>query len=75
MPLVRLLKEPQPSRWVQNWFADDSACIAALKHLKEWLKILLAEGPKFGYFAEPNKSYLIVSPAFIEVANFQRNVF
>ena len=79
MPLVRLLKEPQPSRWVQNWFADDSACIAALKHLKEWLKILLAEGPKFGYFAEPNKSYLIVSPAFIEVAKemfseFQINV-
>ena len=65
--------------WKQNWFADDSSCIATLRAALEWLKLLVKEGPKFGYFPEPEKSYLVVHPSQVEKAkqmfmDFQVNV-
>jgi len=43
------------------------------------LKLLVKEGPKFGYFPEPEKSYLVVHPSQVEKAkqmfmDFQVNV-
>ena len=32
------------------------------------MKLLMQEGPKYGYYPEPDKSYLVVAPAFIEEA-------
>ena len=66
LPLTRKLK--CPDKWKQNWYADDSGCLAKLQHLKEWLNILMNDGPKFGYYPEPDKSYLIVHPDFIDKA-------
>ena len=49
-------------------YADDSSCIAAFEALVEWLNLLLLDGPKYGYFPEPENSYLVVHPDFIEIA-------
>ena len=66
LPLTRKLKNPD--KWKQNWDADDASCIAAFEALVEWLNLLLLDGPKYGYFPEPEKSYLVVHPDFVEIA-------
>ena len=55
LPLTKKLKNLE--KWKQNWYAVHSACLAKFKELKEWLELLIQEGPKFGYFPEPEKSY------------------
>ena len=47
LPLIRSLKNPK--RWTQNWYADDSACVATLPSLHAWFSQLLSSGPAFGY--------------------------
>jgi hypothetical protein len=66
LPLTRKLKNP--GKWKQNWYADDSACLAPLLLLKEWLELLMREGPKLGYYPEPDKSYLVVHSDYIDEA-------
>ena len=50
MPLIKSLSNP--SNWIQNWFADDSSCIAKLTHLRDWFDKLCEHGPKYGYYPE-----------------------
>ena len=70
LPLVRELKNS--NKWKQNWYADDSACLAQLLLVREWFDRLMVEGPKYGYFPKPEKCYLIVHPDFILQAD---NIF
>eukprot|EP00919_Chromeraceae_sp_WS-2016_P038378 GHVR01091609.1.p1 GENE.GHVR01091609.1~~GHVR01091609.1.p1 ORF type:complete len:110 (-),score=28.25 GHVR01091609.1:8-337(-) len=45
----------------QCWFADDSSAAVPLNELREWFELLRQEGPKFGYYPEPNKCKIIVN--------------
>ncbi|KAI5747329.1 hypothetical protein M8J77_013571 [Diaphorina citri] len=66
MPLIKKLMSPD---WVQNWYADDSACIGKLSMIRKWIDLLRIEGPKYGYYPEPNKSFLVIKPQFLEEAS------
>ena len=55
-------------RWIQNWYADDGSCLGKFENLIEWLKLLMKEGPRFGYYNELSKMILIVAPQFAEEA-------
>ena len=66
LPLIRSLKNSK--RWTQNWYADDSACVATLPSLHAWFSQLLSSGPAFGYLPQPVKTVLVVSPSYLNQA-------
>jgi hypothetical protein len=66
MPLIKTLRSV--SDVTQNWYADDAAAVGNLEDLAQWLGSLIQEGAAYGYFPEPQKSYLIVAPQFEERA-------
>ena len=67
MPLIESLKGRD--KYLQTWYADDSGALGALENLVEWLSSLTEKGPKYGYYPEPSKSYLVVHPNFVEKAH------
>ena len=67
MPLIESLKDRD--KYLQTWYADDSGALGALENLVEWLSSLTENGPKYGYYLEPSKSYLVVHPNFAEKAH------
>lgn len=50
-------------------FADDLSGAGSLQELKNWWKYLCEIGPSFGYFPNPNKSWLIVKSNFTNEAH------
>ena len=44
----------------QVWFADDAAGSGKLRKLRQWWDALVEHGPAFGYFANEEKTWLIV---------------
>ena len=64
MPLIESLKDRD--KYLQTWYADDSGALGALENLVEWLSSLTENRPKYGYYPEPSKSYLVVHPNFVE---------
>ena len=67
MPLIESLKDRD--KYLQTWYANDSGALGALENLVEWLSLLTENGPKYGYYPEPSKSYLDVHPNFVEKAH------
>ena len=69
-PIIRKLTELNITGCVQSWFADDSAAGGKLQSLRKWWDNLLEIGPKYGYFPNSSKTYLVVKPhLFIEANN------
>ena len=67
LPLIERIKNS--ALYTQSWYADDSGALGQLEHLAKWLELLIAEGPKFGYFPEPSKSYLVIDSQYLQEAH------
>ena len=59
---------PAPSRVKQTWYADDAAGGGKLTELKIWWDKLGVQGPLFGYYPKPSKSWIIVKEQYLEEA-------
>ena len=46
----------------QVWYADDASAGGKLVKLREWWDGIISLGPKYGYYANPLKTWLIVKP-------------
>ena len=46
-------------------YADDFTAAGSVRSLRSWWSTLCELGPKFGYYPEPSKSWLIVKPSFL----------
>ncbi len=66
IPLIRRLE----GHCKQVWYADDSAAIGQIKQLRTWWDTLSKEGPKFGYFPNPSKTWLIVKDPLSSISAF-----
>ena len=49
-------------------FVDDLTWAGKLKEIKIWWNTLITEGPKYGYYSKPSKSFLIVKQHYKEYA-------
>ena len=66
MPLIESIRCKE--KYLQCWYADDSACAGKLFHSPSWLNRLIQFGPAYGYIAEPTKSFLVVAKQYEEEA-------
>ena len=66
--LTLLYSLKNPKRWTQNWYADDSACVATLPSLHAWFNQLLSSGPELGYIPQPAKTVLVLGPSCVNQA-------
>ena len=64
IPLIRRLNGPCK----QVWYADDSAAFGPLEHLRSWWDRLTTEGPSYGYFANPSKTWLVTKDSHLQNA-------
>ena len=55
IPLIKKLEGNNK----QVWYADDSAGVGKIPDLHTWWDKLATEGPGYGYFANPSKTWLI----------------
>ena len=67
LPLIWCLADLDDSA-KQVAFADDLTGADKLVRLKKWFDAIVENGPKFGYYAEPSKSWLIVKEEKLEEA-------
>ena len=63
MPLIRKLRNTK--KYVQSFNADDASCCGTFENMKVWLDEIIAIGPKYGYYPEPSKSYIVVEEKFV----------
>ena len=55
IPLIKKM----PDSVTQIWYADDASASGSLHHLRHWWKSLVEFGPKFGYFVNPKKTWVL----------------
>ena len=49
----------------QIWFADDAAAGGSMRSLLNFWNALLEEGPKFGYYANATKTWLVTKERYL----------
>ena len=55
LPLIKQL--PQTVR--QVWYADDTTASGRVENLRDWWDSITELGPKFGYFPNPKKTWIV----------------
>ena len=55
----------------QSWYADDASTEGRLEGLRRWWDKLETLGPKFGYFPNAGKTWLVVKLEHLKTAEFQ----
>ena len=58
---------------IQEWFADDAACLGERLPVKNWWDKLNDFGPKYGFFPKASKCWLICKTE--EIANKAWRIF
>ena len=56
LPLIKSL----PNSVHHIWYADDVSAVGSVKDLSNWWNALVDQGPKYGYFPNSSKSWLVV---------------
>ena len=68
MPMYALATTPLIKKLqgnpMQTWYADDAAAVGKVTDLREWWDQLTKEGPDFGYFPNPPKTWLVTKDSF-----------
>ena len=59
VPLIRRIATQGAT---QAWFADDAGCGGHLLKLRRWWDLLCDVGPKFGYYPNAAKTFLVAKP-------------
>ena len=62
IPLIRKLD----GLCKQIWYADNSAAIGTVEQLLAWWNRLSAEGPAFGYFPNPSKTWIVTKQSHFD---------
>ena len=52
----------------QVWYADDSAAVGSLEDIRPLWDRLLDHGPLYGYFPNPEKTWLLVKESYESAA-------
>ena len=55
----------------QSWYADDASASGTLTRLRSWWDKLQLTGPQFGYFPNPDKTWLVVKLDYAKIAKEQ----
>ena len=63
-----LTDRAQQEDLVQTWFADDACAGANLSQIFSRWSVLCKEGPKYGYFMNPPKTWLLVKEKMLTLA-------
>ena len=67
-PLIDSLSR-DTSELRQIWYADDVSAGGKLTNFKKWWDNLSHEGPSFGYFVNPQKTWLVTKDNFLSSAS------
>ena len=51
---------------MQAWYADGSTAIRKDDYLQEWWDMMIQEGPSYGYFPNPIKTWLVTKKQFYQ---------
>ena len=63
-----LITHAEAAGATQTWFADDACAANKLVNLRKWWSILTEVGPRYGYFVNPPKTWLVVKEEVHEAA-------